>query len=180
MQRCIGAAMPFLLSACATAQYTVEATIYGEVDLARQRQISKDVHTHPWDHDYPVRVVQGKLPEGLLLLDGGQTLSIEAGFESRFEILGELTSTFADSPGDVGFANVYWYNDLHDSHSRGRDIYCKAQAPLRLLTLGIWSIFVPFNWPCFATYSAERDSNLVIHLQELRRAASRARPSAPR
>jgi len=156
-----------VFSACATPEYVTEISFYGAVDVERNRAASQAAQNLPWGGDYPVKVIQGLLPEGLELTDGGGKLVVKDGYEERYEVLGDVVSTHGDDPT---FASFYWYADMHDMHSRGRDRYCKAQAPFRLLTLGIWSAFVPLNWPCFIQYSRDRDTNVAIHVQELRRA----------
>jgi hypothetical protein len=54
--------------------------------------------------------------------------------------------------------------------STARFKYCKIQAPLRLLTAGVWAI-LPFNWPCFVDYPASESENMELHIQGLKRAA---------
>lgn len=161
---CLGA------TACATPSFEVRVSHYGTVDPMRDQRVAEEAQDLPWDADYAVKVVQGKLPEGLELR--GSTLEVKAGFTERYEVIGEVRSQHRMNPTASYALATWWYIDMHDKHSSFRDGYCKAQMPLRLLTLGIWSLFSPFNWPCQVLYSTDRDDNFVIHIQELKRAAT--------
>lgn len=53
---------------------------------------------------------------------------------------------------------------------QGREIFCKAQTPFRILTLSLWYL-VPLDWPCFQGIG-QGEENTAWHLSKIRRAAS--------
>lgn len=159
-----------LSSACATPSFEVRVNHYGTVDPARDRRVAEAAQDLPWDEEYAVTVVQGKLPEGLTLK--GRTLEIAAPYKGRYEVIGELRSQHRMNPTASYALSTWWFIDMHDQHSGFRNVFCKAQMPLRLLTLGIWSLFSPLSWPCQVVYSLDHDDNFAIHVQELKRAAT--------
>ena len=103
--------------------------------------------------------------------DSGK-LSVQSGYEDRYSILATITSAHRYGATQSYARSTWWYIDMHDQHSSGRDTYCKVQTPLRTLTLGIWSLFSPFSWPCQILYSGDKKENMKIHVQELKRAAT--------
>jgi hypothetical protein len=156
--------------ACAIPRFEVRVRHLGAVDLDRDAAAAARAADLPWERAYAVEVHQGALPEGLALR--GSTLEVSPAQAGRYAVVASLSSAHATSAMASYAASTWWYVTLHDRHSRGRDAFCKAQLPLRVLTLGIWSLFSPTSWPCQVVYPTDEDENLRVHLQELKRAAA--------
>lgn len=162
----LGLIIAVMLLGCATKRYKTEITYFGDVDLDKNRLTAERAKELPWrpEPDYNVRVVQGKLPEGLSISENGSKIVVSSSHEKEFEVLGLVKSS-----RDMDFVRDYfWYAPLHEKHAGFRTDYCKAQAPLKAITLGLW-FFVPLYYPCFPTYPS--DENMGNHVQELKRAA---------
>ena len=79
-------------------------------------------------------------------------------------MLGSIESTFP-----AGFyASYFWYYPMHDQEGSFRPAWCAWQAPLRAVTLGLWSLFVPLNYACVLSESPDGH----VHERELRRMAA--------
>lgn len=157
-------------TACATGPYGVTVMRAGNYNPDRNEATAEAAKELPWDDTYPVDVVVDTLPEGIKL--DGQNLLVDAALKDRYAYLGRINSFQEDNRFTAAAKSVWWYESLHPRHSAARDVYCKVQTPLRTLTLGIYSLLVPLDWPCWVLYSADRDKNLRIHAQELKRAAT--------
>ncbi len=155
------------LSACAAPQYDASAHYFGDLDLDRDRQASTAGNEIPRDQKVEVRIIQGSLPEGLALTDNGARIGIAPGYESRYQVLGTVKSEWSGKSNFI--RSVYWYVEMREDQ-RGREIYCKIQAPFRALTLSFWSMFVPLNYPCFVG-TPKGDENIAEHIGKLKRAA---------
>lgn len=166
------ASLCFLLActACATAPFKVQVMPTGAYDPAQTAALSQKAAELPWDKEYDVALFLNQVPEGLSM-EGGK-LAVKEGYEDRFEIKGTLRSAFRYNPTAATAMGAFWYVDMHDQHSRSRNLFCKVQMPLRTLTLGIWWLLSPTSWPCWVTYSIRGETNLRIHSQELKRAAT--------
>lgn len=158
-----------LLGACITPPYTGSAVPFGTVDLGQEEKLNAKIKSTDASKAAAVRVVRGKLPDGLQLADNGRKLVVDASHAEVYEVLGQAISRHKYDLLVARFRAVYWYVDAADGQ-RGRDIYCKTQTPFRVLTLGLW-LLTPFQWPCFADYP-EGNVNLERHLQQLRRVAT--------
>ena len=112
-----------------------------------------------------VQVYQGTMPEGLML--SGNELRILPGFEGRYEVVGEVTSEW-DTKSVNRARATYWYVNFREDQ-RARERFCKAQTPLRILTLGIWLLF-PTQWVCYASVPDPAE-NIEWHVRMLRRGA---------
>jgi hypothetical protein len=155
---------------CATPAFDVRIHHAGAFDPAKDEAAEAAARALPWEAEYPVEVRLGQVPEGLALQ--GEVLTVVPGAEDKFQIMGQVESAHGTSAITSYAASSFWYYTMHDRHGRSRDTFCKAQLPLRLLTLGIWSLFSPTSWPCQIVYSTDEKENLGIHVQELRRAAT--------
>lgn len=82
-----------------------------------------------------VMVIERSLPPGVTLKDGVIATTPESGLR----VLGEL-DVYGQTANPFGFP---------DYESVGRKVLCYPQAPLSWVTLGIWSLVVPINWPCW-------------------------------
>lgn len=68
------------------------------------------------------------------------------------------------------FKNAYWtWTDYEQSWRNG---FCIWQAPLKLLTLGIWTIFVPTAWPCVARIPSDAESRMERAIEKIKNAAA--------
>lgn len=158
-----------LCSACATAPFKVQVTHVGNYDPERDEAVAERAKALPWDRQYAVELLMNQVPQGLKLDQG--KLSVEPGFEARYRVLGTMRSAQEYNATAAAALSAFWYIDMHEQHSRARDVFCKVQTPLRTLTLGIWWLFSPTSWPCWVTYSLDAADNERIHAQELRRLA---------
>jgi hypothetical protein len=161
-----------LASACAPGPYDVEVRYPGAFDAKAVKAAQERIYDLPWGAGANVRVIekvsdQDPLPEGLALEDG--KLRIDA--VERYEMLGEVTVHRSASPSELRILTAWLHAPMHVSAGEGRRIYCGAQTSLRLLTLGIWTIFVPLNYPCLVTYPESTGAAMAIHVGEIRRAA---------
>jgi hypothetical protein len=159
-----------LLGACATAPFTVSINHAGRFDPAKDAAAEARAKALPWDGQYAVDLYLNSVPEGLEL--EGTTLKVRPGQQDRYTILGTVKSEHETSAIGATARGAFWYETMHEQHSRARDIFCKVQTPLRTLTLGAWWLLSPTSWPCWVTYPLDSKSNLELHAQELRRAAA--------
>ncbi len=162
-----------LAGACAPGPYDVEVRYPGAFDAKAGRAAQEKIYELPWGAGAHVRVIEkvsdeDPLPDGLALEDG--KLRIDA--VERYEILGEVTVHRSASPSEVRILTAWLHAPMHVSAGDARRIYCGAQTPFRLVTLGIWTIFVPLNYPCFVTYPESTGVAMAIHVGEIRRAAT--------
>ncbi len=155
---------------CATAPFKVQVMPAGNYDPAQTKALSQQAAELPWDREYDVALFLNQIPEGLSMERG--KLTVKEGYEDRFEVRGTLRSAPRYNPTAAAAMSAFWYVDMHEQHGRSRDLFCKVQAPLRTLTLGIWWLLSPTSWPCWITYSLNGETNLEIHSQELKRAAT--------
>lgn len=155
---------------CATPAFEVRIKHVGAYDPLRNEASEKRARALAWQREYPVKVYLNQIPEGFSFNNG--LLSVKPAYRSRFSIVAAVSSGHAMSATASYALSTWWYVTMHKQHSRARDIFCKVQMPLRLLTLGIWSLFSPTSWPCQILYSRSERQNLKIHVQELKRAAA--------
>ena len=149
---------------CYSPAYRDTVHVFGSVDLERDEQISVQAEKLAWDGDYRhVRMLIGTTPEGIGLAEGGTQIVVAPGYEDRYAVLGSASSELPF----VRLQAIFWYASMHDSEGTFLPAWCSWQAPLRALTLGLWSI-VPLNYPCFPSV----DPDPRLHAIELRRMAS--------
>jgi hypothetical protein len=157
-----------LIGGCATRRYLTEVDLFGDIDLQKSEELSLQALKKPWEN-YPVRVIQGKLPKGLSFNEKYSELKIDEQYEDTFQIIGTITSKH--EPGS-SLRDWLWYTPLHEGvHSDLRINYCKAQSPLKSITLGLWAL-VPLYYPCTGGFPSDRVENLSIHIKELKRTAT--------
>jgi len=151
-----------LFCGCATIHPKIEVRHFGRLDPDRDAQVatlatsSRKAGT-PVDQ---VEVVAGTLPTGLALEENGTKLVASAGGQADFEVLGEVEVDFAPMVQGAFFRNFYWTWGYGEGWRKG---LCYPQAPLKLLTLGLWTI-LPLAWPCMASApgdATERERALV-------------------
>jgi hypothetical protein len=155
---------------CATPAFELRIKHMGAYDPVKNEASEKRARSLKWDREYQVKVYLNQIPKGFAYK--GSVLSVKPAYQSRFKILAAISSGHAMSAQLSYALSTWWYVTMHDRHSRARDIFCKVQMPLRLLTLGIWSLFSPTSWPCQILYSRSERTNLKLHIQELKRAAT--------
>jgi len=155
-----------MITGCASGPFGVEVRHVGRVDPARDERVAEAAQDLPWDGSYDDVEVTSEVPAGIVLGD-----KIKVDDTNRWAFLG-MARSFMDDTRQVAFAkSVFLFESMHPSEGGGRDVYCKIQTPLRTLTLGIWSLLSPFNWPCFVLYTKRLSKNTALHAQELRRVA---------
>lgn len=158
----IGSAFALLtLAACAAPRFQVRLHPLSEAKGPPRSAASPSA----------VQLISGELPEGLVWREAGRTLLVRRGYEERYQLLGTMTSIIPYAPQELQLRNLFWRVPLHVVHSRSRDRYCAAQAPLRALTLGAWDL-VPFNYPCFVQYPSTLEKSLDLHIEALKAAAA--------
>ncbi len=134
------------LASCATAPFPkpkIRARIFGEVDAERDARIAKIIDAT--EAVEGVRILEGTIPEGITLSDNGNMITIEEGYRDRYETLGAAEAQIV-WPDGYFFQNVYW--TTADYQESWRFALCWPQAPLKLLSMGIWNL-VPISWPCW-------------------------------
>ena len=119
----------------------------------------------PYSADYPVRVVRDAPLDGVGTDARGNPI-VPLQTMGRYRYLGEVESARGRSYTSQAFASVLWMPEMHETTAPAVRAMCWAQAPLRALTLGIWSVLAPTS-PCFALYDRADD----MHVSELKRAA---------
>lgn len=158
------AALSVACVGCYAPAYRNTVHVFGSVDLERDEQIATRAEQLAWDGDYRhVRMLIGTTPEGIGLAEGGTQIVVAPGYEDRYAVLGSATSEMPF----VRLQALFWYASMHDSEGTFLPAWCSWQAPLRVLTLGLWSL-VPLNYPCFPS----DDPDPRLHAVELRRMAS--------
>jgi len=158
-----------LLSSCATPQYQIEYDFYAEKDFNHDARVLEKIKNLPWDLPTGVKLVK-KLPAGFVLDSTGENVVVPKKFEKTHEVMGEIIIERDPKEKDFAVQQIFWYLDLHDRHSSFRNWLCKAQMPLRIISLGLWSLS-PTNWPCFIKYPDNKMVEMEILLKELKRVA---------
>jgi hypothetical protein len=159
-----GAVLALALAGCATGPYAV--TVRSARAPACDARIEALARALPYSTDYPVRVVAVATLDGTRR-DARGRLVVPLEAMGRYRYLGEIESARASPYPAQAFASVLWMPRMHETTDPALRAFCWAQAPLRALTLGAWSVLAPTSWPCFALYGDDE----TIHLAELRRAA---------
>ena len=154
------------LMGCASGPFGLEVRHAGRVDPVKDEAVADKAQDLPWDDAYADSEVTTEIPAGVTIERGKVEVDPE-----RYLYLGSARS-FMEDTRQVAFAkSMFWYESMHPTHSRARDIACKVQTPLRTLTLGIWGLVSPTSWFCYVLYTKRLSTNLAIHQGELRRAA---------
>ena len=117
-----------------------------------------------------VTIYSDEVPAGLLLEDGGATLVVAPGHESEFEILGTAEANYLREGNTVLFRNLFWTWDFKETW---RKWYCYPQVPLKILSLGIYTLFSPWGYPCQAAApvdKSEREETLREYMMKAAKA----------
>lgn len=142
---------------CATSAFPapeVRMRLFGDVDLARDKALAEKVEQAVKEagiskedstYESDVRVIDGSIPEGITLTEQGSQISVAKSHQARYRVLGAVNAKVT-WPENYFYRNVYWTTG--DYQSTWQKALCWPQAPLKLLTLGIWNI-VPISWPCW-------------------------------
>jgi hypothetical protein len=142
---------------CARLYPAVAVKTAGEDDPRKDAELSKKASK---ERDIPedVRVVRGKIPEGLDIVDG--KLVVLEGYDKRYSILGTVEGDYERRRGEAFWKNGYWTWKYDEGWRKG---LCWPQAPLKALTLGIWSMFVPLAYPCFSVTGDEETRRINLN-----------------
>lgn len=152
-------------SGCYTPQYLKTVRVFGDFDPARDLRLAEKAESLPWnDARTDIRVVGGRMPAGISLSEESRLLTIDEAASSRYTVIGSAVSTVPAS----GYTALYWYYPMHDREGSFRPAFCSWQAPLRAVTFGLWSLFVPLNYACLVDESPDGQ----VHLRELKRMAA--------
>jgi hypothetical protein len=136
-----------LSSGCATIHPDAVVQSFGESNPAHNKQIAEQAMDRG-ANDEGVKVISGKLPDGLDIQERGTKIVVQPGFESKYTVLGTIEADYNRATASGTVKNVYWAWNYDEGWRKG---LCYPQVPLKILTLGIWSFFVPLHYPCFAS-----------------------------
>ena len=132
----------------------------GEANFEQERKIRKDFKKS-LEKQTPVKkgdvkVLIDAIPEGVSYSDG--IISVKEGY--KHEIVGKFT---IQRDFSALFWQQYW---IMDYESPVANVLCNVQAPLKALTLGIWSVYSPTYWLCWPKfkYTPERATKDVARL----------------
>lgn len=142
---------------CASAPFRspeVRVRMFGDVDLARDRALAEKIAAavdaagiakEDCTYKSDVRVLNGSIPEGISVTEQGSQIAVAKSHAGRYRVLGSVNAKIV-WPESYFFRNVYWTTG--DYQSVWRKALCWPQAPLKLLSAGVWNI-VPTSWPCW-------------------------------
>ncbi len=134
----------------------VRVRLFGDVDLARDKVLAKKVDAaveaaaiskKDATYDSDVRVLDGSIPEGIVLSEQGSQITVAKSHAGRYRVIGSVKAKVV-WPENYWLRNVYW--TTADYQSIWRKALCWPQAPLKAVTIGLWNI-VPTSWPCWMT-----------------------------
>ncbi len=162
----MGLAAAAALAGCATAGNNLKIARYGAVDVNADEELVDRAESLPWHKDYPIVVLRSTFPDGISIDDKGK-ITVDRAVAGELEVLGTVES---EANGGSILTSSIWYVNLHPSEGTARDWFCKAQLPLRVGTLSLWSYLTPFGWVCLAVPKAGSEG-FKLHVQELRRGA---------
>ncbi|MEM9695450.1 MAG: hypothetical protein AAGA56_23095, partial [Myxococcota bacterium] len=112
--------------------------------------------------------VTGSVPEGLELSDNGAKLTVQKGYESKYQVIGSIEADYERATSGAILKNTYWTWDYDEGWRKG---YCYWQVPLKIATLGIWSYVVPLHYPCFAGAPGDEQERVAAMYVEMKRGA---------
>jgi hypothetical protein len=157
-------------TACSTVAYKPSINYFGDVDVEKSEAAAEKAAELPLDRNYPVRIIEGQIPEGLDSTEGGTKIVVLKGHETKYQVLGEIESKPKYGAGELTVRKFLWMWDMHPDEG-ALDGYCKWQGPLRAVTVSLWN-YTPFNWPCFfSSYPKQQKDARRIHIRELKRGA---------
>jgi hypothetical protein len=157
---------------CATVYPKVSVKTFGDVDLRKDQNLSELAQRAEIVPE--IRVLQGALPEGISIEEDNSKIIVQPGFESRYTILGTVESDYTkevftkSGESSGGLLRSYLLTSTYDE--TWRKVLCYPQAPFKLLTLGVWNLFVPLAWPCFRK-GVGADELVAVHIEYLKKGA---------
>ncbi len=160
LRKILSVSLIFSLISCSTLHPKVVVQSFGEMNLSKDTEI-QDRANQLEETPSEVKVYNGIMPEGLELAEQGHKLVVVAGYENKYQVLGSVSSGF-NKDAYAGFKSTYWTPSFHGKDTWRKGL-CYPQAPLKLLTLGIWNL-VPLAWPCMSqmpTDETERKSLMI-------------------
>ena len=155
-----------LLASCQTAFVTDEVQVtyklFGEPDFEKEKKVRKKMarglESGKKSKKKP-KILIDSIPEGLNYRDG--ILSVVEGYNHK------IISKFALTKDvDALLFSAYWIVNYENDFL---NVYCNAQAPLKVVTLGIWMMYSPTYWVCFPRiyYTQETALDHVRYLAEI-------------
>ncbi|MBN2717693.1 MAG: hypothetical protein JXX14_17720 [Deltaproteobacteria bacterium] len=159
----------FAAVGCATPRYTARMTRATNNLTEPAYEIESRQKEIDWDEDLPVTVMINQTPEGVSWNDKGE-LVIAPGFEGKYLQLGDAMSSHGDSKETAFWRSALFYVNMHERHSKGRDVFCKAQMPFRWAFIGLW-MAVPLQWPCYAWQPGDSAEKMQLLEKEIKRVA---------
>ncbi len=150
-------------TACATIELpqTARVNVFGEAEPGRDARLSAESASAPIDEQ--IEILSGRVPAGIDLRRN--EIAVLPSYTDRYEVLGTVTVT----RGSTGFRNFFWSHAVDQGWAKA---LCYPQAPLKLLTLGVWGVVSPLNWPCiYRKRPAQEAKDDSLRFAALRRAA---------
>jgi hypothetical protein len=160
--------LSLLISGCATYYPPVSVEHFGEADPAKDQKITQvagEIEQTPSD----VKVYVGSLPDGLALSEQGSKITILPGYENKYSILGAVAAGYNKDPL-ITLKNFLWVPTFQGA-DEWRKWLCYPQAPIKLLTLGLWGYFSPTAWPCVAVAPSDELDRKRDLIDSLKKAA---------
>jgi hypothetical protein len=155
------------LTGCATLHPLVSVTKFGEVDTSGDKSINESAKKIVDTSD--VKVISGSFPEGLTLVEQSSKIVVLPGYENKYDIIGEADADYLKALKPL--QAVFWVGEYDEPWRRN---LCYPQAPLKLLTFGLWGIFSPTAWPCSEKAPSEELDRKAALIDELKKGVKAA------
>lgn len=153
---------------CATLKPKVSVSSFGDVNIQRDKEISVKAKTITDTAD--VKVISGAMPEGLSLQEQSSKLVILPGYESKYSIIGSVDGDYVKA---MTYFEFLWYPELgYDGD--WRETLCHPQAPINVMTLGIWSVFSPTAWACNRKIPSDENDRKAGLIEQLKKGVKAA------
>ena len=150
----------FLFSACATMHPSARITHVGQYNPNLDKQRSEESAKNIKADD--IEVYLGELPDGLVLMERSSRLEFD---RNAYKLLAVAEASFPIE--EQRFRNAFW---TWNYRGIGRNILCGIQAPLKLITLSLWT-WQPLHYPCRAVVPGNEHKREKLLVKELRKSA---------
>ena len=145
MRRFLYIGLVLICSGCAALRPRIFPTTFGSSDPARDKVLAETAEDMP-DTPQDVVVKKGEIPAGVDITENGSKIVIAPEASGQYQTLGSIEADYMAALNEVQWRNLYW---THDYRS-WRSYLCNWQIPLKIASLGIWSVLSPLHWPCLA------------------------------
>ena len=130
------------VTGCATLKPKASVTSFGAVNIQADNEISAKAQSIADTSD--VKVVSGSLPDGLSLQEQSSKLIVLPGYEKKYSIIGSVNGDYMNA---MSYFDSLWY-PKKGYEDTWRQVLCYPQAPINLVTFGIWGNISPTAWAC--------------------------------